>query len=222
VDFEAQTTSRTRLEPKAEISIRKEVIGKMKSTNNVLTLSDKELSTISDQLDQIGVALAEGFEPLDAKQAQQTLKLHGKRVKAVSDITQLASEYGISAPGIQVTDISANMAAATKLRGVLKKVAALHKVLGDQVLVAESNAWKGASTLYGVLQGNAKSNVVLKQALQPIREQLRTSKKKKTEQATDTAVGTAAETKSTTDATTTAKAAAAQTTPTTVTATTAG
>jgi hypothetical protein len=205
------------LEPNAEISSRKEVIGKMKSTNNVLTLSDAELSSFTAQIEHIATILSEGFEPLEPKQAMRLVKLSGRRLKAVPEITKLAGTYGIKSPSAPVADISANLASATKLRVVLASVDALRDVLAGHALATEANAWKGASTLYGVLQGEAKGNPVLKKALAPVRDQLRVNRKATTKE-TDTA-GTAAET--TSNATTTAtNAAAAQTA--TVHATTAG
>jgi hypothetical protein len=47
------------------------------------------------------------------------------------------------------------------------------------ILVSGSEAWTSASTLYGVLQGNAKTNPVLRGALQPIRDQLRVPRRPK-------------------------------------------
>jgi hypothetical protein len=220
VDFEARTTSRNGFEPNAEISIRKGVIGKMKSTNNVLTLSDAELTNFKTQIEHMATILSEGFEPMEPKQVQRLVKLSGRRLKAVPEITKLAGTFGLSSPSAPVADISANLASATKLRMILASVDALRDVLAGHALATEAYAWKGASTLYGVLQGEAKGNPVLKKALSPVRDQLKNNRKGATQE-TATA-GTAAQTTSTTNATTTAKAAVAQATPTTVSATTAG
>ncbi len=206
------------LEPNAEISTRKGVIRNMKSTtNNVLTLSDAELSSFTAQMEHIATVMSEGFEPLEPKQAMRLVKLSGRRLKAVPEITKLAGTFGVTSPSAPVADISANLAAATKLRMVLATVDALRDVLVGHALTIEASAWKGASTLYGVLQGESKGNPVLRKALAPVRDQLRVNRKATTKE-TDT-TGTAAET--TSNATTTAtNAAAAQTTA--VHATTAG
>jgi hypothetical protein len=183
----------------------------MKSTNNVLTLSDQELSDFSSQIEHIASILGEGYEPLDAKQTRRMPKLYAQRATAAGDIAKLAETFGISAPGVSMADMKANLAAVERLGPLATRVAALHKVLTDLVLIAQSGAWTGASTVYGVLQGNAKSNPVLKLALAPVRDQLTTRRKAVTEQDSQTAnaTGTTAATTSTAQSATTASAKSA-------------
>jgi hypothetical protein len=182
----------------------KEVIENMKSTNNVLTLSDKELSSLVAEIDRIATVLAEGSEALDPKQASAMVKLSGKRVRVIPSITSLAGKYGISSPSSPVADINADLAAATKLRGVLESIEGLRKVVFDQVLISEGNSWKGAATLYGSLQSEARRNPALKLALKPVSDQLRVPRKKGTEQTSQTAnaTGTAGTTSATQSSTT--------------------
>jgi hypothetical protein len=171
----------------------------MKSTNNVLTLSDQELASFSAQIEHIATILGEGFEPLDAKQTRRMPKLYARRSTAAADIVKLAGTYGISAPGASIADVKANLAAVERLGPLVARVAGLHKVLTDIVLTAQSGAWTGASTVYGVLQGNAKSNPVLKLALSPVRDQLSHRRKAAAEQDSQTAnaTGTAGTTSAT-------------------------
>jgi len=162
----------------------------MKSTNNVLTLSDQELASFSAQIEHIATILGEGFEPLDAKQTRRMPKLFARRSTAAAEIVKLAGTYGISAPGASIADIKANLAAVDRLGPLVTRVGGLLKVLTDLVLTSQSGAWTGASTVYGVLQGNAKSNPVLKRDLSPVRDQLRNPRKKAAEQDSQTANAT--------------------------------
>ena len=150
----------------------------MNSNSNVLALSDQEIATFAHQLDHLATVIGEGFQPLDAKAAKRLLKLHAKRQAVVPEITRLATVYGVDSKSAPLAAMKEHLAAVDKLQPLVEKVAAVHKLLSDLLLSSQSEAWKGASSNYALLRAESAHNVILKNALLPIRDALRTKKKK--------------------------------------------
>jgi hypothetical protein len=182
----------------------------------VTSIDEGTLESYAAQLDHVATLLGEGFTPLSPKDRIRLLKPRKGGAKIVATIAKLCTEYGIGSPSAPLDEMIAQFSTAESYEDLARKATALAQLVNDMVAVATSKGWSMGMANYRALAAYAVSNPALATALAPVKDVMKTGKRKEaedTQQSGESEVAaTNAETETTASETPTTAAA---TTPTT-------
>ncbi len=189
----------------------------MKKKQAVVTAIDEgTLESYAQQLDHLATLLGQGFTPLSSKERVRLRKARKGGSKIVPTIAKLCTEYGIGSPSAPLDEMTAQLAQADSYEEVARKAHALAQLVDDLISVATSKGWSMATANYRALKAYAVGNPTLATALSPIKEVMKTGKRKSTtstqQSGVSEAAATNAETETTASETPTTAAATTQTT----------
>ena len=107
-------------------------------------------------------------QPLGPKDRRRAAKLRKGGDKVVAWIGDLATQHDLESPALQVATMLALVGKAAALSPLTNRLAALTKLVGDLVFVAQSQAWGMAMQYYALLHRRAANDGQLAASLAPI------------------------------------------------------
>jgi hypothetical protein len=112
--------------------------------------------------------LGVGDAPLTSADKRRSTKLRKGGEKYVAQIGNLAKQYQLETPAMQVVTMLTLLGKATALQPVLDQLTIFLKHVSDSVFAAQSQAWDMALQYYAMLHRRAKTSGDLATSLQPI------------------------------------------------------
>jgi hypothetical protein len=135
------------------------------------SLSAGEVQTLTNQVTNMATLIGEGRDPMTPIERLHTPRARMKVLSSLTTLITLAREQGLDATSIAT--VVATKAYLDLLTPLATKIDGLTRILGDTILNLQSDIWAQARGLYVQLQGKAKTNPILDEALEPLREAFR-------------------------------------------------
>jgi hypothetical protein len=129
--------------------------------------SEKQLDQLIQGLRDIRNALGDYLVSLTPKERRNRLKSRVGGTRAAAVIKRVATDRKIQVTGVSVADIELQQQRSERLAPLQAEATALARTIRDTMLDSESKAWWGTTALYTALQGAARSDGALKEALAP-------------------------------------------------------
>jgi hypothetical protein len=141
----------------------------MKKKNTKAPATSKQIDESIQLVAQAAAKL--GTVPrLTPKERKSTLKLRRGAHQVIPQITSVAAKYSVGSSTVTSDSVNASLAHAQALEPLLNAAALLHETLIDAHLGAQRDAWKGATSLYGMVSNASNADENIANELQPAKE----------------------------------------------------
>jgi hypothetical protein len=130
--------------------------------------SEKELTQTVSQLNAVEEKVARYGVTLTPEQRRATPKPRVEWQPVVELVAELASEYGVKSPEVNVDEMLADLELAEAIRPVDAAAQRVAQATSDTILQAEGECWHAATAFYTMLSSMAAHDPKLAQKLQPV------------------------------------------------------
>jgi hypothetical protein len=154
--------------------------GAMENKVGAVIPSEKEIASRVDEMRAVSHGMARYTVELTVEQRKHLPKMRAHGEQMVPLIAQLARDYGLHVPGMDVDQMLADQSLAQRLAAAQAEAAALAQRIDDTVLEAQGECWTAATAFYSVLSSMAARDGELANRLRPVTDFFATGRRKPT------------------------------------------
>jgi hypothetical protein len=143
----------------------------------VPSIASSDIDALVTAVDTFAILLRASASDTTETDMRHLLRPRGNPVEVVPKVADLSRRYMVASLSYPVDVMVAQQDLVVVLAPVIERVGAMLKLVENTSFIAQSAAWSAAMVNYGLLKSEARGNALLRNALGPVKEQMRVTYK---------------------------------------------